>query len=81
MLISRRKAITIFQQETGRSVDYSRKAIAGLPNEKDGKREKVNTWHLERAITKANEVVPVPTSRSIRPISDRRAQEIRERCI
>jgi ribosomal protein L34 len=83
MLLSKRQAIQKFKAETGRSVISSRKAIEKLTGTIEGKRVKYSDWHVGRAILeerRSHDAVPerIPT---IRPISDRRAQEIRERCI
>lgn len=59
MLLSQEKAVALIREQTGLSIASTLRLVRGLPKTRDGKRDKVNSLFVDKAIRDANEGQPI----------------------
>lgn len=78
LLITQAKAMKRLRAETGRSLEWCQQKVKELATVPDGSRMKVRGSHLNALIQAEQSGEPIPAPAGVRPISDRKAQKIKE---
>lgn len=78
LLITQAKAMKRLRAETGRSLEWCQQKVKELATVPDGSRMKIRGTHLTALIEQEQVGEPIPTPAGVRPISDRKAQKIKE---